>query len=66
MSTLQYRVYLYDPTVPQPETPVQAFATQLSVAENWAQNYLRSAGEGSEVWLYKIEETLQGSWKKRI
>ena len=66
MSTLQYKVYLFDPTVPKPERPVQAFFTHLPAVEDWAKQYLAGAGEGSEVWVYKCEEILQGSFKKRI
>ena len=62
---MHYRAYLYDPTVPRPERPVQAFFVTLSSAEDWADKLLRSAGEGSEVWLYELEETLVGSWKRK-
>jgi hypothetical protein len=66
MNSLQYRVYLIDPTVPRPERPVQAFFTHFSTAEDWAKQYLEGAGEGSEVQVYKSEETLQCTFKKRI
>ena len=69
MATLQYRVYLFDPTVPRPERPVQAFFNHKTQADSWAEKYLRSAGEGSEVWIYKIEEVLDsifGSYPRFI
>jgi hypothetical protein len=64
MNTLQYRVYLFDPTVPRPERPVQAFFTHKARAEDWARAGLSGAGEGSEVWLYQILEVLEGTYKK--
>lgn len=63
--SLQYRVYLFDPTKPRPERPVQAFFNHPKGCEDWAQKVLQTAGEGSEVWYYKMEEVLQGSWKKK-
>jgi hypothetical protein len=66
MSTLQYRVYLYDPNIPRPERPVQAYFNHIKQAEDWSSKMLASAGENSEVWLYKIEEVLEGSYKKKV
>ena len=66
MNTLQYRCYLYDPEVPRPERPIQAFFTSKMQAERWANEVLRKASNNSEVWIYKIEELLEGSWKKKV
>ena len=66
MDTLQFRMTLFDPTVPRPERPVQAFATNMKVVEDWAAKYLAISGVGSEVWVYKLEETLVGSYKRTI
>jgi hypothetical protein len=66
MDTLQFRCYLFDPTVPRPERPIQIFSTSQQTAEDWARKVLLSAGEGSEVWMYKLEETLIGSYKKKV
>ena len=66
MNTLQYRVYLFDPNIPRPERPVQAFFTHKVMAEEWARKQLAAAGPGSEVWWYEVKEILQGSFKKTI
>lgn len=59
---LQYRVYLFDPDKPRPERPIQGFFNHPKQVEEWAKRYLESSGPNAEVWVYRMEEILEGSY----
>lgn len=66
MNTLQYRCYFFDPSILRPDRPVQAFFTHREQANDWAKCLLnRTSCEEAEVWIYKVEEILEGSFKKK-
>lgn len=60
------RAYFFDPKVPRPERPEQAFFQHTAQAEDWAKKKLEKASDEAEVWLYEVTETLIGSYKKKI
>ena len=65
MNQVQFRAVLFDPAIPTPERPVQAFFTREDVAREWAKLNLERSSEKAEVWLYEMQEISVGSWMRK-